>query len=315
MSNRSLRPLALLSATLRRIPGAPAAMGACDGHARSAAYCYSVWLRHLSLLHAHAGLARVPARVAELGPGPSLGTMLAAMFSGAEQGTALDITAHANSAQRNQKVLREIAALYQAHAPIPDDIASVGEIRPLPPNHEFPFAALEPTADAWKDPAREAMLRRMLESNDGALRYAAPWQDRDVMRPGSLDLIFSQAVMEHVDDLASTYGACREWLRPGGLMSHQIDFRCHGTARHWNGHYTLSDGVWNYMASARPYLLNREPPSVHRAMIKAAGFEIVHEQPAYAASALALPDLAPRFQGLEPGDLTTSGLYVVARRV
>ena len=78
----------------------------------------------------------------------------------------------------------------------------------------------------------EAMLHAMLDAGNPSLRYAAPWRDASVMQPGSLDLIFSQAVMEHVDDLPATYAACRDWLRPGGLMSHQIDFRCHGTARH-----------------------------------------------------------------------------------
>lgn len=315
MSNRSLRPLALLSATLRRIPGAPLALGACEGHARSAAYCYSVWLRHLSLLHAHAGLTRVPGCVAELGPGPSLGSMLAAMLSGAGQGIALDITAHADSIDRNHGILQEIAALYRARSPIPDDIASVGEIRPALPSYAFPLGALQPTASSWDDPECEAVLHRILEGKDPALRYAAPWQDRRVMTPGSVDLIFSQAVMEHVDDLAGTYAACREWLRPDALMSHQIDFRCHGTARHWNGHYTLSDRVWNYMAAARPYLLNRQPPSVHRALMQEAGFRIVHEQPVHAPSVLGASDLAPKFRHLEADDLTTSGMYVIAQRI
>lgn len=316
MSNRSLRPLALLSATLRRAPGNfLGLLGACEGHADSAPYCYSVWLRHLAMLHAHAGLERVPHAVAELGPGPSLGTMLAAMLSGAAEGVALDVTAHADSMDRNHRVLDEIAALYRRQAPVPDDPAVVGEVRPSLRDYAFPAQVLAPTGDAWADPGRAAMLHAMLDAGSPSLRYAAPWRDAGVMQAGSLDLIFSQAVMEHVDDLAGTYAACRDWLRPGGLMSHQIDFRCHGTARHWNGHYTLSDRVWAYMASARPYLLNRQPPSVHRDLIRAAGFEIVHEEAVRAPSVLAGADLAPRFGQLQADDLTTSGLYLVARRL
>lgn len=314
MTNRSLRPLALLSATLRRVPGNLFGLGACEGHADSAAYCYSVWLRHLRLLHAHAGMERVPRDVAELGPGPSLGTMLAAMVSGAERGIALDVTAHADSSDRNHRVLADIAALYRQRAPIPDASAGVGEIRPALDDYGFPLDALQATAAAWDDPAREVALHAMLDAGGPALRYAAPWRAADVLQPASLDLIFSQAVMEHVDDLAGTYAACRDWLRPGGLMSHQIDFRCHGTARHWNGHYTLSDGVWRYMASARPYLLNRQPPSVHRDLVRAAGFRIVHEAPVHAPSDITTRDLAPKFRHLQADDLTTSGLYLIAQR-
>lgn len=315
MRNRSLRPLSLLAATLRRIPGFHFVLGACEGHAASAAYCYSTWLRHLSLLSEHAGLTRVPASVAELGPGPSLGTMLAAMLSGSERGVALDVTAHANSSDLNHRVLREIATLYREYAPIPEASAGVGEIRPSLRDYRFPLKALESTAHEWGNREREAMLHRLLDDGGSALCYAAPWRDRSVVQLGSMDLIFSQAVMEHVDDLASTYAACRDWLRPGGLMSHQIDFRCHGTARHWNGHYTLSDRVWSYMAAARPYLLNRQPPSVHRAMIQDAGFGILHEQVVYARSSLKPADLSPKFQHLETEDLTTSGLYIIAQRV
>jgi hypothetical protein len=56
-----------------------------------------------------------------------------------------------------------------------------------------------------------------------------------------VDLIVSQAVLEHVDDLENTYDAFAQWLRPGGRMSHEIDFHSRGLTMPWNGHWDDRD--------------------------------------------------------------------------
>jgi hypothetical protein len=60
-------------------------------------------------------------------------------------------------------------------------------------------------------------------------------------------MVFSQAVFEHVVDLRGTYEALRRWLKPGGVMSHQIDFKAHGTAKRWDGHWAYSDFIWKLL--------------------------------------------------------------------
>ena len=87
--------------------------------------------------------------------------------------------------------------------------------------------------------------------------YKAPWNAPDVIDDASVDLIFSQAVLEHVDDLQGVYAAMRKWLKPDGIMTHQIDFKCHGKANAWNGHWTYSDFVWR--GNRRPPIVPAEP--------------------------------------------------------
>src|SRR5262249_46919410 len=142
--------------------------------------------------------------------------------------------------------------------------------------------------------------------------YRVPWTDTDVIEMHSVDMIYSQAVLEHVDDLENTYKAMRLWLKPDGYMSHQIDFRCHDTAHQWNGHWTYSDLTWKLIRGKRAYLLNREPHSVHIAILERSGFKILCDQIVRSESNLKRNDLAPRFRAIPDQDFTTSGSFIQA---
>src|SRR5712672_4391707 len=87
------------------------------GGTGSADYCYSVWLKHLTLLW-QSGLRTVPSSVAELGPGDSLGVGLAALLSGASRFHALDVVAYGN-ADENLRLLDELVARFGNRAPQP----------------------------------------------------------------------------------------------------------------------------------------------------------------------------------------------------
>ena len=87
------------------------------GGAPQAAYCDGGWLKPLALLRA-AGCVEVPASVAELGPGDSLGTGLAALLSGADTYHALDTRRFSEHA-RNERVLDELLELFRSRAPRP----------------------------------------------------------------------------------------------------------------------------------------------------------------------------------------------------
>jgi SAM-dependent methyltransferase len=284
------------------------------GGSDDARYCYSVWLRHLTNAR-RAGLPTDPKIVAELGPGDSLGIGLAALLSGAEQYYAFDVREFANN-ERNARIFDTLCELFAARAPIPDS-NEYPEARPRLDDYGFPHQLLtDERLSRSLDPERLASIRASIadRSDRSKVRYVVPWHDFQGLPAESVDMVYSQAVLEHVDDLPATYTAIHRWLKRGGTMSHQIDFRSHGTAEGWNGHWTYSDLTWRIMRGKRPYLINRAPCSTHLRLIREAGFEILTTVPARSDSAVPRTSLAPRFRGLSDDDLTTSGLFVQARK-
>ncbi|MCI5145477.1 MAG: hypothetical protein D3923_08070 [Candidatus Electrothrix sp. AR3] len=97
-------------------------------------------------------------------------------------------------------------------------------------------------------------------------------------------------------------------------MSHQIDFKSHGTARDWNGHWMYSNFLWKVIRGKRTYLLNREPYSSHKRLLEQAGFFIVKEKKIHMASSVRLQDLDAKFSSLSEEDLQTSGVYIIAAK-
>lgn len=269
---------------------------------------------------AHAnGLSTTPETVAELGPGDSVGVGMAALLSGAERYWALDVVSYGNAAQ-NLRVFDDLVVLFTQRAAIPND-PELAQVKPKLNSYSFPHDVLsDARLRAALDPARVARLREIVgklgadHQHDETLRYMTSWQNVSGIRLESVDAIFSQAVLEHVDDLPLTYRAMREWLRPGGYMSHQIDFRSHGTTRAWNGHWSASDLAWRIAQGRREYFLNRQPCSRHLALMESTGFVVAAQIPQTDDSGIGRADLAPRFRDLTDTDLRTCGLFVQATR-
>ena len=144
-------------------------------------------------------------------------------------------------------------------------------MRPKLADYSFPHAILHSARlNTALAPSRVVRIRNELaelaNQRQGAhFGYFAPWNDTSVIQPNSVELAFSQAVMEHVVDIDRTYAALAEWIRPGGYMSHTIDFRSHQTAATWNGHWAYSDFTWRLIVGRRAFLINRQPYSApHR---------------------------------------------------
>lgn len=285
------------------------------GHTDSAQYCYGVWMKHLTLLRAH-GLNTIPDTVAELGPGESLGVGICALLSGANHYVGLDVLAHSNPV-RNQLVFKELVAMFRDRAPNKDkgwpQFGSYLDERQYPSHiltEEVLSASLEPERLAEID------LAVSVPSKGAAItaEYKAPWFDPTVIEEGTVDLVISHSVLEHVVDLRETYQALYQWLKPGGWMSHQIDFKSHGLSKRWNGYRGCSEGIWKLMLGKRPFMINRHPASTHLKLLQEAGFNVVTQQKFLRSDGIGRDELAPRWADLSEEDLNCSGMYVIATK-
>lgn len=287
------------------------------GNTSSARYCYSVWLRHLVLARQNLHLDGCPKIIAELGPGYSLGTGLAALISGCDQYYAFDVVNYANLGT-NLSIFDELVDLFNKREDIPGQ-DEFPEIRPTLSNYVFPHNILssEHMSHALEE-FRISRIRNSINKPSAAgsvITYKAPWHDSNVIEKQSVDMIYSQAVLEHVADLTSAYYAMKSWLKPTGFISNQIDFRCHGTADEWNGHWAISDFMWRLIRGSTPSLLNREPHSKHIDILAKLGFRVISDIVEKSPSTLTRADLAPRFRMIKVGDLTTSGAFIQATLV
>lgn len=279
----------------------------------SARYCYSVWMRHFVQARM-AGFTGKIDRIIELGPGDSLGIGLAAILSGVNHYHALDAKVFSDST-RTMAIFDQLINLFEQRAPIPDE-TEFPLVLPRLSNYEFPHSIMNENilgkALSWErlDAIREAVMT-MSSNGVVTVNYTAPWDQTVSIQSESADMILSQAVMEHVMDIESVYSMAFRWLRPGGIMSHTIDFKCHSSTRDWNGHWSVSDTLWKIIVGNRPFMINRLPHSSHIASLERLGFKVVTDL-RYENAPIHRQHLAPRFKQLSDCDLKTSEAFIQA---
>jgi hypothetical protein len=280
----------------------------------SGAYCYSVWLRHLSLIAKHLGRPIHPATVVELGPGDSIGLGIAALLGGAETYIGVDILMH-TSTQNNLRVFDEIVALYRQRADVPDDDA-FPRMYPRLSSYRFPEYLFDGDGPRLTE-TRLAHIRSAVSqpsASFGPVRYIVPW-NADSVAPNSVDLIVSQGVLQDMDhttrrdDLSVSIRAMTRWLKRGGVMSHQIDLSCPGGAQ-WNHHWAYGDLAWSIVRGNRPYYKNRVSLSEYIKLFEAAGNRCVGVE-RLVRDGLSRKATAARFQGLPDEDFSTAAALLV----
>ena len=283
---------------------------ASTGGTDSSRYCYAVWLRHLVVLGSR-GFRVKGAHVGELGPGDSIGVGLAALLSGAQTYVGLDVFPFSARSDPNA-ILEDLIGMFSRREPIPgtDEFPAV---RPRLPTYDFPDQAIVRDGFEGRVERIRADLRRGPEDHR-CVRYRAPWTSRAEIQVASLDLLFSQAVLQYATPLRETYEALSAWLKAGAFSSHAIGFDAHGLSPFWNGHWAYSDRQWRCARGRREIFLNREPLGVHLALAKEVGLEVSYLQRERGGDGLPIGDLASPFRDLDAEDLETRGAFLIFRK-
>lgn len=285
--------------------------------ALNARYCYSVWMRHL-VLSAHVGGNKIPDTVAEIGPGASLGVGIAALISGAEKYFAFDVIKHAD-VERNLKVFHELVLLFMKKEPIPGD-TEFPSLNPALDSYVFPLHLLSDNhLKKMLEPDRlksieSGIMQLGKEKQKGLIMYCVPWDQTSLIQQESVDLIFSQAALEHVMHLEKTYSTMYVWLKPQGLISHQIDLKAHETSTQWYGHRTFSDALWWLIMKGRSYPINRVPYCEHKLAIEKNRFKRLNEIVVKKKVPVNKSVWNPRFRHHSQEDLSVASAYVLAQK-
>jgi len=285
------------------------------GGSVTARYCYSVWLRHLSIILKHLPLFQ-PKHLVELGPGDSIGLGMAALLSGADRYTGLDVLEHATS-ENNLRILDELVALFRKKESIPAQ-GEYPDLLPSLDSYSYPAgilkeARLQPQlSNEYVQRLRDAIIAKQ---NNPLIKYQCPWTEVSVPDK-SADLVITQVALQDMDhfetgtDLQKNLHSMSKWLKTGGVMSHQVDFSCPG-GRPWNHHWSSSTFAWKIVRGKRPYYVNRVPLSGYLNLLQEVGMDVVGVEPVLRGG-LTRSEVTDAFKDLPESDYYTRAALIVA---
>lgn len=283
------------------------------GGTSNSRYCYTTWLRHLILLNRYQ--KGIPGAVAELGPGDSLGTGIAALISGCEKYVGLDIFTYWDAAQ-NVKIFDELVILFKNKTTVPD-ASEFPRVRPYLDNYDFPAHILTEEILAVSMAAeRLAAIRKELASPAASnifVKYFVPWQADDIKKE-SIDFVFSQGALQFAE-MDFIYHTMNTWLKPNGMMAHVIDFSSLGMSKVWNGHWAYSSLEWKLFSIGKKMLINRAAVSVHKEYLVKYNFSLLDIITYKKEQGFQQNQLAKEFRNLSNDDLETQVAYMLSEKM
>jgi predicted SAM-dependent methyltransferase len=210
----------------------------------------------------------------ELGPGESLFTALLAKAYGFNRTILLDVSIFALPALDGYKEFEQWLDSQGLHCPSIKDYASFEEMLSVL-NAQYMTRGLDSLRD---------------------------------LPDNSVDFVFSQAVLEHIRKKQFIETAQELWriLKPGGISTHEIDFKDHLEASLNN--LRFREQVWEaeWMASSGFYT-NRIRLCQMLDIFKGQGFEItLVDKKEWATLPIHKKHLQPEFQALSDADLLTN---------
>ena len=121
-------------------------------------------------------------------------------------------------------------------------------------------------------------IQNYLTGNDSNLFSYDPSYTINKVFPFKFDLIFSQAVFEHVEHPKKVLVFLHNNLTEKGIMYTDVDFKSHGVSTLYNGHYILNESQYKSISS--PFVfryINRLPPSWFREVFESS-FNLIQEE-------------------------------------
>ena len=287
------------------------------GSTHCASYCYSLWLKHLTLSTA-AGLPAIPYTFGELGPGASLGVGIASLLCGSTKYYALDLKSYANT-EENLRILEELLVMLQERRPRPTkgwpDYDEYLQDGLFPHDILSSKVILDSTSKERVEAIRKAVANPGMSYDGISINYLAPWNDAQILENGSIDLLLSHSTLEHVEDLDETYRAMAIWVKKSGWMSHQIDLSSHGITKEWDGYRRYSEFVWKVVKGQRVYWINRATHGQHKEQLIQNNFKIMLELKNEASSSMKLDELATRWKSIPPVELACKSSYFAVQKL
>jgi SAM-dependent methyltransferase len=261
--------------------------GICKGgmsHAEAVVYVESIFRAFDGAIGGWAGR-----RVLECGPGDSLGVGVLALAKGATSYCAIDRFPVSFDGRRETAIFRDLLSSLP-----PEEKRRVEDVIALSP-------------DGYRVANDRFRYFNAVSLEEASRRFGAQ----------CFDVIFSNAVLEHVGDVASSLRSMRELLAPGGIMAHDVDLRSHQNFEKHELHFLeYSTALWRAMTSntGEP---NRVRLSEYRRILEDLGFVDVNIRVKSRFDPELVrrvrPRLAPQFRALSDEDLSVAVFLVTAR--
>lgn len=196
----------------------------------------------------------------------------------------------------------------------------------------FPLVRMSPKNVQIVKLMLERMPQELRERAEACFRQAGqlqsgfdPWFIDYLVRPSGLsglenemDLVFSRAVLEHVNDLPATFCDMYAALKPGGIAIHLVDLKSHGLHRKNPLDFLCWPAwLWSLMYSEKG-VPNRLRVNAYRDAVAQSGLEILALKSTLLASPddvrAVRPELAAPFKDLSEEDLSWLGFWLVCRK-
>lgn len=134
-----------------------------------------------------------------------------------------------------------------------------------------------------------------------------------------IDLIFSRAALEHVNDLDATFEDMASALKSDGIILHQVDLKSHGLHRRNPLDFlTWPTVLWRWMHSHKG-VPNRWRINAYRDALRQSGFEEILMTPIELVGQDVIDEIRPHlalpFKSLSNTDLSWLSFWLVCRKI